>query len=562
MAANAISRFQKVAALVLCLTFNLSLTACAKLRLPAIFSDNMVLQRDQTDPVWGWDAPGTQVSVSIGGQTKTATADAGGKWRVKLDPMPANATPQTLMVKGTGIVELKNVLIGEVWMCSGQSNMLFKLTDAWNAEVETAAMQHPNLRLITVPNIGAQEPQDDFKGAWKPCTPESAKDFSAVGIFYGRYLHQALGVPVGLINNAWGGANIEAWLERKVLKDDPDFAGLLAKAEKSEWKATAGRSLKKYEDDLAAYAEDLKTWHDELEKNPESDVKRPHRPPDPREYMSGQQRPGNIFNGVLHPTLGYGMKGVIWYQGESNARDAWLYRKVFPKLITEWRRTWENNDLRFYWVQLPNYGDRNPKPAERPGEATNPAAPAKPADPNTADPDSAWAELRESQTMALALPHTGQCITIDIGEGNDLHPKNKLDVAARLVRWALANDYGFSMPCHSPEFKEMTAPAAPRATIRFAFPGSGLCTERSDEVLGFIVCGEDKVWKRARARITADDTVEVWSDEVPKPVAVRYAWADNPECNLYTKDGLPVTPFRTDDFPLGTMPQENPPEKR
>ena len=530
-----ISRFRNICSLVPALYFSLSLTACARLHLPAIFSDDMILQRDKADPVWGWDAPGTTVTVSIAGQTKTATADEKGKWLVKLDPMPATTTPLTMTVKGSGTVEIKNILVGEVWMCSGQSNMLFKLTDAWNAEVETAAMNFPQLRLITVPNVGSQEPQDDTKARWTPCTPASAKEFSAVGLHYGRYLHQATGVPVGLIHNAWGGANIQSWMKRADIDSDPDFAEITGTAEKSEWKATHPRSMKKYEQDLRDYAEDLKTWHDEVEKNPDTNVKRPHKPPDPREYMDGQQRPGNIFNGVLHPTLGFGMKGVIWYQGEANARDAWIYPKLFARLITGWRAAWGDETLRFYWVQLPNFGERKDEP----------------------EPDAAWAELREAQTRTLALPHTGQAVTVDLGDANDIHPKNKLDVAARLVRWALANDYGISMPFRSPGFKEMTVNGS-RATITVTFPGSGLCTERSDEVHGFITCGPDKVWKSATAKITDDDKVDVWSEDVPQPVAVRYAWADNPDANLYTKDGLPVTPFRTDDFPLSTLPKPAP----
>jgi sialate O-acetylesterase len=527
-------RLRSASALVLTISLALSLTACARLHLPAVFSDNMILQRDRADPVWGWDAPGAHVSVSIAGQTKTATADANGKWIVQLDPMPATATPLTMTVKGSDTIEIKNILVGEVWMCSGQSNMLFKITDAWNAEVETAAMRHPDIRLITVPNIGSQAPLDDFKGAWTPCTPESAKEFSAVGLFYGRYLHQALGVPVGLINNSWGGASIQSWMKREDIDGDPELEEISGTAGKSEWKATAGRSLKKYEEDLVEYHAELAAWHEELQKNPDADLKRPHRPPDPREFMSGQQRPGNIFNGVLHPTLGYGMKGVLWYQGEANTRNAWLYRKLFPKLITGWRTAWNDDTLRFYWVQLPNYGERKDEP----------------------ETDAAWAELRESQTKTLALPRTGQCVTIDIGEGNDLHPKNKLDIAARLARWALANDYGFSMPYRSPEFKAMSI-AGNKASITFSFPGSGLCTERSDDVRGFTICGADKAWKNAKARIIDDSAgvVEVSNDAIQQPVAVRYAWADNPDCNLYTKDGLPVTPFRTDDFPLSTQPQ-------
>ncbi|HEY2572581.1 MAG TPA: sialate O-acetylesterase, partial [Verrucomicrobiaceae bacterium] len=483
----------------------------------------MVLQRDQPDPVWGRDTPGVTVTVTMAGQSKSAKADGAGKWRVTLDPMPASKQPLSMTVKGSNTVEFKNVLVGEVWLCSGQSNMVLPLNNVWNAEVEAATMKHPGLRLLAVPWVGTQEPQDDFAGSWKVCTPENALPFSAVALFYGRYLHLALDVPVGLVHNAVGGSPVEAWIDRKALEKDPQFSDVIADTIKTEWRATNSKWLAKYENDVVAFDKDMEAWQAEIQKNPDADLPRPRHPKDPRDFMAGNQRPGNLFNGALHPLIGYGIRGVIWYQGEANVRDAVIYRKLFPKLITGWRELWQQGDFPFYWVQLPCFGEVPPEPD-----------------------DSAWAELREAQSMTLSLPHTGQCVTIDIGEAADLHPRNKLDVAARLARWALVNDYKLSMPFRSPELKEMKINEN-KIVLSFNFTGDGLLP---DDLKGFAICGEDRKWVNASARVVPTDLVEVSSPEVPHPIAVRYGWADNPGVNFYTKDALPVTPFRTDDFPF------------
>ncbi|MEY4483796.1 MAG: hypothetical protein RL693_1248, partial [Verrucomicrobiota bacterium] len=257
----------------------------------------------------------------------------------------------------------------------------------------------------------------------------------------------------------------------------------------------------------------------------------PRPPGSPQATLAGNARPGNIFNGVVYPTLGYGMKGVIWYQGESNAGRAWEYGQLFPYMIEQWRAEWKQGDFPFYWVQLADFMAEKPEPG-----------------------DSSWAELRESQTKTLNLPNSGQAVIIDLGEGNDIHPKNKVDVAARLVRLALAKDYGVKIPYRSPEYKSLEI-AGPKAMVTLDTFGGVLRTVDVADVKGFAVCGEDKVWQWAQAKIAGNDKVEVWSDKVSAPVAVRYAWADNPVCNLRTKDGLPVTPFRSDDFEMTTKPK-------
>lgn len=487
----------------------------AELKLPAIIGDHMVLQQKQADPIWGWDAPGTQVTVTFAGQTKTATAGADGKWMVKLDPIPANEQPQTLVITGSEKKEISDVLVGEVWMCSGQSNMGFTLGKDWNGDLEAAASKLPNLRLIKVPQVGTQELQKDFKGRWSASTPESATSFSAVGFMFGRYLHNILKVPVGLIDNAWGGSAAEAWVRRESLEKDSRFKNLMENAVKREAQFQNGQAKSDYEAQLAK-------WKVESRKAKTENTTAPAKPVAPETWLKGNARPGNIFAGVVYPTLGYGMKGVVWYQGENNASRPREYAELFPFLIEQWRKEWNQGDFPFYWVQLANFKEEKSQPGE-----------------------SDWAELRESQTKTLSLPNTGQAVIIDLGEGKDIHPKNKHDVAARLVRWALVKDYGMQFPYRSPEFKSMEI-SGNKITVLFDCFGSSLRPYGVKEAIGFAVCGEDKVWHWAKGKLVGKDRVEVQCDEVQKPVALRYAWADNPVCNLSSMDGLAVTPFRTD----------------
>ncbi len=511
-------------ALVLLLLLILVPASHAELRLPAIISDHMVLQRELANPLWGWDAPGTQVTVTFAGQTKSAQAGSDGKWTVKLDPVPANDQPQTLTITGTDKKELQDVLVGEVWMCSGQSNMGFTLASDWKGDIEAAASSLPNLRLIKVPQVGTQELRKDFKGQWRPSTPETARNFSAVGFYFGRYVHLILGVPVGLIDNAWGGSAAEAWVRRESLEKDPRFKLLMENTAKQEASLQSEQTKADYEKRLAK-------WKEDVEKAKAEQKPAPRQPASPFQWLTGNARPGNIFCGVVYPTLGYGIKGVIWYQGESNAGRAWEYADLFPFMIEQWRKEWNQGDFPFYWVQLADFMAEKPEPGE-----------------------SAWAELRESQTKTLKLPNTGQAVIIDIGEGKDIHPRNKHDVAARLVRWALVKDYGLKFPYRSPEYKSMEI-SANKVRLSFDCFGSSLRPFDVDQAIGFAVCGEDKVWHWAKGAVQGKDKVEVSSDKVANPIAVRYAWADNPVCNLFSNDGLPVTPFRTDDFDMTTKPK-------
>ena len=507
--------------LLLSLALALAPALRAELKLPAIIGDHMVLQQKQANPIWGWDDPGTKITVKFAGQTYAATAAADGRWTVQLAAQPANKSPQTISLAGTTKRELTDVLVGEVWMCSGQSNMQWALGQTYTGDLEGAGARRPLLRIISVPQVGTQELKTDFKGQWAVATPANAKEFSAIGYLYGRYLHDILDVPVGLIDNAWGGSAAEAWVRRETIANEPRFKALMEATVKRE----AALTSEKGQADFAKSVAD----HKVAVEKAKADKKAPPRAP--VDWLTGNARPGNIFAGVVNPTLGYGIKGVIWYQGESNASRAHEHAALFPFLIEQWRKEQGQGDFSFYWVQLADYMAEKTAPGE-----------------------SAWAELRETQTKTLRLPNTGQAVIIDLGEGKDIHPRNKYDVASRLVRWALVKDYGMKFPYRSPEYQSV-AIAQGKATVTLDCFGSKLRSFDVAEARGFAICGEDKVWRWANGKVVGPNQVEVSHPEVAAPIAVRYAWADNPVCNLFSDEGLPVTPFRTDDFPLTTMPK-------
>ena len=394
----------------------------------------------------------------------------------------------------------------------------------YDPDIESITAQFPHLRMIKVPRKGTQEIQDDFEGSWQAATPETALGFSAVGFLFGRTIHEAVRIPVGLIQCSWGGSAAEAWMERGVLEADDRFEPYMARWREREASYDFAAIMAKWEEQHAA-------WQAESERLKAEGQPVPSEPAKPRNTLEGQQRPGNLYAGMLKPIIGYGMRGVIWYQGESNASRAWEYRSVFPLLIERWRADWGQGDFPFYWVQLADFKEEKPEPSE-----------------------SDWAELRESQTLTLALPNTGQAVIWDIGEGRDIHPRNKLGVARRLARHALARDYGFDIVHRSPTFREQEVKDG-TLVLRFDDVGKGLYAFDRKEVVGFAIAGADRQWKWAEAKLDGSDTIVLSHPEIPEPVAARYAWADNPVANLFSREGLPVTPFRTDDWPLTTQPQ-------
>ncbi len=493
--------------------------ADAEVTLPAVFSDHMVLQRDKPVPVRGFAKPHERVQVSIAGATATAVADGAGRFVAALPALPAGG-PHDLVVRGSNTVTVSDVLIGEVWLCSGQSNMAMTVAGCRDAEAEKAAADFPRIRMFTVKRATAATPQQDVEGAWAVCSPQTVGGFSAVGYFFGREIHRELDVPVGLVHTSVGGTVAEAWTPEEAIAAEPALTVL-----DRRWRDRIAKF-----DPKAAEAEYRKArakWEKEAAEDRRHGRKPPAEPKPPADPRADITCPGSLWRGMVDPLVPYGLRGFIWYQGESNAGRAKQYRTLFPTLIRAWRTRWDDPGLPFYFVQLANYGKVAPSGGP-----------------------SAWAELREAQTETLwSVPNTGMAVTIDIGEPADIHPKNKQEVGRRLALWALAGEYGRgrSIARSGPLFSELRV-EGPEAVVSFHH-AAGLRTSDGAPPAGFAVAGRDFVFVPAQARIDGD-TVRVSSPAVPHPTAVRYAWADAPDAaNLVNGAGLPASPFRTDDRP-------------
>jgi sialate O-acetylesterase len=652
------------------ITLSFIATASAEVRVPSVIGDNMVLQQGKQVRIWGWANPKDRVTVEIAGKKASAITDDSGRWQTMIGPLKAGG-PFTLNIAGSNTLSFKNILVGEVWVCSGQSNMEWPLVNTKNGAETVAQANFPEIRLFTVQKSTSSSPLDDVKGHWVVTTPEQAGQFSAVGYFFGRELHQKLKVPVGLIHTSWGGTPAEAWTSRDALasvsdlqpildryqeglKDLPqrqqDFQRRLAewtqknlytdegnkgeglgyadpKNNTSDWASMnlpqfvetagikmdgaiwfrreidvppswVGKALKlnlaTIDDYDVTYfngtrvgsigsetpnsymvprhytvpAELVKTGPNVIAVrvfdsageggfgagkmtigpvgsndadlisltgpwNYKVELQLPPKSPDwgSRPEAPGptnQNSPSVLYNAMIAPLIPMTIRGAIWYQGESNAGRAYQYRTLFPLMIRNWRSAWNEGDFPFYFVQLANF------------------QPVKP-DPD----DSEWAELREAQTMTLREPQTGMAVIIDIGEAKDIHPRNKADVGHRLALWALANTYNQKIEYAGPIFSSFKV-EGDKIRVRFTHVGGGLKTSDGGAPKGFAIAGDDHKFVWADARIEGDEVV-VWSSSVGKPVAVRYAWADNPICNLYNKLDLPASPFRSDDWPGVTV---------
>ena len=643
-----ISKSKKWATLLLLLLAG-SLTA--QVKVPTYFSNNMVLQKGMAIPVWGWATPGEKVTVTIDQSSMSATADKEGKWNVKLPAMNYGG-PYQLTIQGKTNLSFENVMIGEVWVCSGQSNMEFQLITSKNGEAEVAASNYPNIRLFTVKKTISHQQQEKLQdGEWSQCSPATSSNFSAVGYFFGRELHQKLNVAIGLINSSWGGTIAETWTSEQTIGQNPDFTNQLAQLKKVNlddyaksvenevkqrvgetstidkgmkngqalWAAPAYNDASWKTMELPGYIEsnglqgvDGIVWFrkeitlsaDEakqkstlyLAKINDSDstyingvligstrlqaeksrvypinagllktgkniitvriediggMGGVYGNPATLYLQSGDHNislvgswkykvgivkfnavlspnsyPTLLYNAMIHPLVPFAIKGAIWYQGESNVERAKQYRRVFPDLIKDWRAHWNQGDFPFLFVQLANLRKQDSIPVE-----------------------SDWAELREAQTMTLALPNTGMAVTTDVGEALDIHPKNKQTVGLRLALAGLKVAYQKDIVYTGPVYQSMNVEGN-KVTLTFDQIGSGIkIKDKYGYLKGFAIAGEDHQFHWATGKITGVNTLQISSTEVQHPVAVRYAWSNNPEdANLYNSADLPASSFRTDSW--------------
>ncbi len=485
------------------------------MKLPALIGDDMMVQRGRPIPVWGRSEPGESVSVRLAGQEANATADADGRWRVELGPMEAGGPYELAIRSDSESVTVRNVAVGDVWVCSGQSNMAWKLALTANAAEEVAQTDRPMIRLFRAPNTVAGRPQDEVGGHWAVSSPEAVNEgegFSAVGYLFGRDLHEALGIPIGLIHTAWGGTPVEAWMPREAFQSDPELRPLLA-----AWEAAVHDAPARLDD----YLEKFEGWLALAEKV-ESEGGPAPAPPlldDPRQ---SPWRAAGLYNAMIAPLTRVPIRGAVWYQGESNADRPEQYARAFPAMIRGWRSAWGQGEFPFLFVQLPNFGT--------PGGAADD-----------------WAYLREAQLKALELPNTGMAVAIDVGDPHDIHPQNKQPVAARLALAAKNVAYGQDVAGSGPTYDSMSVEGA-GIRVRFLHAAGGLAAADGGPLKGFSIAGKERAFVPAEAGIDGD-TVLVRSRRVPAPVAVRYAWANCPICNLRNGAGLPASPFRTDQWP-------------
>jgi sialate O-acetylesterase len=482
----------------------------ADVTLAPLFRDGAVLQRDRPLPIWGRAEPNEAVRVRWGGQTRETTAAPDGRWSITLAPQPASARPAVLEVSGRNTVRVSNILVGDVWLCSGQSNMNWNVKDARNGEQEIATANHPLIRYFGVTNEVAEAPRDDTPGSWEMVAPGKIGAFSAVAYFFARELQAHIGVPVGIIKATPGGSGIEAWMRADSLPNDRDWAEILAHRRKA---------LADFPAKEVAYTAALAEWNRRADAAKQAGTAFTEKKPAVPEGPLSRNAPGGLYNSSIHPLVPYALTGILWYQGEANASRFQVYRKLLPALITQWRTEFHRLDLPFLIVQLANF------------ELAN--------DPT----HQQWAFQREAQASALSIPQTAMAVTIDIGEAATIHPLNKQEVGRRLALLARAHVYGQAVAADSPRAVQFTVAAG---SIRVKFSDADGLVARG-QIADLEIAGADRKFHPAVGRLE-DDSLVVSSPTVPEPVAVRYLWRNAPEATLYNRAGLPVAPFRSDNW--------------
>ena len=500
--------FKKLLLILIVLGGNLYATA--QVKLPALVGDNMVLQQNAKVNLWGWAAPNEKIKIQLGWQTAPVaiTANSDGTWKTAVNTPQGSEKKYNITIEATNKINLQNILIGEVWICSGQSNMYFPVgkeektwkTGVVNYEEEIKNATYPNIRIFTVLTKASQKPLDDVTGSWEECSPNSVKTFSAVAYFFGRDLCQKLNIPIGLISTSWGGTKAEAWTSQNVLEENPDFLSILENDAKNE---------KLHQEKLENYYSNLKKErianNNDLSK---SELKKPKKEENKTSYV--------LYNAMLHPLINYTMRGVIWYQGESNAEQAYLYRSLFPAMVKNWRSDWNQGDFPFYYVQITPHKSQNP-------------------------------DIREAQLFSLKnIPNSGMVVTTDVGNATNIHPIDKQTVGHRLALIARAKTYNENKLVYSGPIYNQMKIKKDRVQLFFDHANSGL-VQKGDNLKEFEIAGEDKIFYPATAKIDGK-TVVVSAAKVKNPVAVRFAWKAIPEPNLFNKENLPASPFRTDDW--------------
>jgi len=520
-------------------------SAFADVRLPTLFGDNMILQQKTKNAVWGWADAGETVTVkaSWGAETSAKTGPD-GKWKVFLQT-PAYGTGHALTIGGKNSIKIKNVAIGEVWLCAGQSNMGWALGNCFEGEAEAASANLPNYRIFKSQREHWHEPLEESRdrlAQWKPCNPESAAETSAVSYYFGKKLHQELGIPVGIIVQAYAGTPIEGWMPWNIQQDDPRAQAHKRQLDESAARLTGRMGITR-EKALEGFNKELAEYNAKIDagESMKNNVKKLAPPFITKPADMGHQYPAHIFNAMIYPIRPYGIRGAIWYQGERNSKDvpqAAHYREQLALLIDYYRSSWHElsggnvaRDFPFYFTQLPSWNPPQTQPVE--------------------GLEAPWAVNREMMRLVAAeVQNTGMAVSIDTGDPIALHPKNKKPIGIRLACLALKQTYGKDIVDYGPRYKKQTI-KGDKIILEFDSVGSGLMAAKPGALNSFAIAGEDKVWQWADAEIKGG-TVEVSSRAVPHPVAVRYAWAMNPSQRnlLYNKEGLPASPFRTDNWPF------------
>ncbi|OGD23016.1 MAG: hypothetical protein A2W03_04555 [Candidatus Aminicenantes bacterium RBG_16_63_16] len=523
-------RIRTYVALVFAPLFWIALCAslCADVRLPAVIGDHMVIQQDKPVAIWGWAGPGEKVTIGLAGLSREVRATAEGKWQVALDPLQPSAAPLELTVrgeKGPAIVA-RDILVGEVWLCSGQSNMEWPLQATLSPTPEILRADHPQIRLFLVPKRTSDRPLDDIAAKWTQCAPETAAPFSAVAYYFGLDLHQKLGVPVGLIESAWGGSDIEPWTPPSGFVAVPEVQSILAahEARYAEYRQALKKALPSWG-----------TWVRDTQKALASNAVLPAMPASgrlPENPYDTFKAPTTLYNAMIHSLTPFAIRGAIWYQGENNRADGLSYEKKMQALIRGWREAWRLGDFPFYYVQLAPYNypfnNREAAPGDVPDQVLLP-------------------HIWEAQAKALRIPNTGMAVISDIADLNDIHPRNKKDVGHRLALWARARTYGEKdLVPSGPMYKSKVVEGG-TVRIGFDYVGGGLIANDGLPLRWFEIAGDDHIFYRAAAEI-AGESVVVRSARVPDPKAVRFGWDQLAVPNLANKAGLPASPFRTDNW--------------